>query len=79
LWPTPATRCPRRLPETCFASAAYTLRGGRTTMLETLLPIWGIGALVVWWQRREARRLGIPWSTYLKMTPAERKKAGVRL
>ena len=48
-------------------------------MLETLLPIWAIGALAVWWQRREARRLGIPWNTYLKMTPAERKKAGVRL
>ena len=48
-------------------------------MLETLLPIWAIGALAVWWQRREARRLGIPWNNYLKMTPAERKKAGVRL
>jgi hypothetical protein len=48
-------------------------------MLDGLLAIWGIGALVVWWQRREARRLGIPWNTYLKMTPVERKKAGVRL
>jgi hypothetical protein len=48
-------------------------------MLEYLLPIWGIGALVFWWQRREARRLGIPWNTCLKMTPEERKKAGVRI
>jgi hypothetical protein len=48
-------------------------------VLEPLLPIWGIGAIVVWWQRREAGRLGIPRSKYLKMTPAERKKAGVRL
>jgi hypothetical protein len=44
-------------------------------MLETLLPIWGIGAIVSWWQRREASRLGIPRSKYLKMTPVVRRDA----
>jgi hypothetical protein len=44
-------------------------------MLGTLLPFWGIGSFVVWWQRREAHRLGIPWNTYLKMTPQEKRKA----
>ena len=39
-------------------------------MLGSLLPIWGIGALVVWWYRREARRLGIPWNDFIRMTPA---------
>ena len=48
-------------------------------MLGSLLPIWALGAFVVWWNRREARRLGIPWNRYLRMTPAERKAAGVRL
>lgn len=48
-------------------------------MLETLLPIWGIGALVVWWQRREARRLGIPWNKFIKMSPEEKRKAGAKI
>jgi hypothetical protein len=30
-------------------------------------------------QWTEARRLGIPWNTYLKMTPAEQRKAGARI
>jgi hypothetical protein len=48
-------------------------------MLETLLPIWGIGALVVWWYHREARRLGIPWDKFMKMSPEEKRKAGARI
>ena len=48
-------------------------------MLETLLPIWAIGAIVIWWQRREARRLGIPWNDFIRMTPQERRKAGARI
>ena len=48
-------------------------------MLETLLPIWGIGALIVMWQRREARRLGIPWNVFIKMTPQEKRRAGAKI
>jgi hypothetical protein len=48
-------------------------------MLETLLPLWGIGALVVYWYRREARRLGIPWNKFIKMSAEEKRKAGARI
>lgn len=48
-------------------------------MLGYLVPIWGIGALVVIWYRREARRLGIPWNKFIKMSAEEKKKAGARI
>ena len=48
-------------------------------MLETLIPIWGIGALVVWWQHREARRLGIPWNKFMKMSAQKTRKAGAKI
>jgi hypothetical protein len=47
-------------------------------MFETLLPLWGVGALVVLWYRREARRLGIPWNDFIRMTPQEKRKAGAK-
>lgn len=48
-------------------------------MLETLIVVSLLGAIQVWWQRREARRLGITWSRYLRMTAEERRRAGVRI
>jgi hypothetical protein len=48
-------------------------------MLESLIPIWGIGALVVWWQHREARRLGIPWNKFMKMSAQKKRKAGAKI
>jgi len=35
--------------------------------------------LVVWWQHREARRLGIPWNKFMKMSAQKKRKAGAKI
>ena len=44
-----------------------------------LLVIWGMGAAQVLWMKHEAKRLGIPWKVFMKMTAEEKKAAGARI
>lgn len=41
-------------------------------MIELIVFMCVIGGGTLWWNKREARRLGIPWNEYLKL--AKEKK-----
>lgn len=48
-------------------------------VLETLALMTGLGAMQVWWMKREAKRLGIPWDKFMKMSAEEKRQAGARI
>jgi hypothetical protein len=48
-------------------------------MIETLLALAVMGGFAVWGMKREAKRLGIPWDKFMKMSAKEKKDAGARI
>lgn len=48
-------------------------------MLETLVFLLVLGGVSTLLQKWAARKAGVSWKDYLRMSPQERKKAGIKI